>query len=260
MFKTHSNQNRLLACLVAAAICLSMTTSTSAGECGCESACDAFPSFDSAGTCDCSHRSCIYKALDAFAGGFEKMLYLCKCSSGCSSNRAEKVCDDGCDAAMIQELTASEPIHLHLHHTSPDPPHVNSAPIDDHQIRSSAPSSRRQPLADPNAQMRMTKPRIQDQRLGMESDGGPEERELFPPSRIPAPESQQSLPTEPDTNSERKSLFDSLSDPFRDDEAQIRRYRSVRPSSYNELELRPIRKIPLSQNYTISSRRASSVR
>jgi hypothetical protein len=260
MFKTHSNQNRLLACLVAAAICLSMTTSTSAGECGCESACDAFPSFDSAGTCDCSQRSCIYKALDAFAGGFEKMLYLCKGSSSCSSNRTEKLCDDGCDAAMIQELTAPEPIYRHPHHTYSSPPQVHSATIDDHEIRFSAPSPRQQTLADPNVQMRMTKPRIQDQRLGRGSDGGPEARELFPPSRIPAPESQQSLPTEPGTNTERESLFDTLSDPFRDDEAQTRRYRSVRPSSYNELELRPIRKIPLSQNYTISSRRASSVR
>ncbi len=61
-------------------------------------------------------------------------------------------------------------------------------------------------------------------------------------------------------NSERGSLFDTLSDPFRDDQTRTRTYQPVRPSSYDDVELRPISKRPLSRSYSESSRRASSVR
>ena len=264
MLTTHSRKNRLFACLVAVAMCLSVANNVDAGDCGCAASCDACPNLDPGCICHCSRffkRSCVYKALDAFAGGIEQVLDLCTC---CRS-RNEKLCDDGCDAAMIDELIVPEAIYYQPLQIHSEPAPVYSAPIPDHQLGSPAPSQWNGSghMVDPRtSEMRMTQPRIQDQRFGGESGAEPAERQLPPPSRIPVPEPlpyPQPVP-DSDTDSKRESLFDSLSDPFRDDEAQTRRYRSVRPSSYDELELRPIRKMPLSRDYTTSSRRAESVR
>lgn len=57
--------------------------------------------------------------------------------------------------------------------------------------------------------------------------------EMPPPIRLQEP------PSDPD----RGSLFDTKEDPFSDDEARMRSYRPVRPSSYERVELRPIQPV-----------------
>lgn len=72
-----------------------------------------------------------------------------------------------------------------------------------------------------------------------------EPRAVDPPVRLP----EMDRPTIPEVDpaTDRDSLFDTLSDPFGDD-ARVRTYRRVRPTSYEQEVLRPIRRVPLPVN------------
>ena len=72
-----------------------------------------------------------------------------------------------------------------------------------------------------------------------------------PPVRKPVPDTKSDI--------EGGSLFDTLSDPFKDDDdASVERLRTVRPSNYHSTSssLRPIGS-SLSRGYQTSSRRVS---
>ena len=64
----------------------------------------------------------------------------------------------------------------------------------------------------------------------------------------------------PSTNEDAsEELFETLPDPFTDDEAQVRRYRPIRPSSYNQTT-RHSRKKSSRRNYTTAGREFKSLR
>lgn len=270
MLTNRSLKSRFLACVTAGGLCLAATAgNTLAADCGCESSCDFCPTASSACGCDCSYdikkHNCLYKALDAFAGGIEKLLCLDRCDGGCD----ELACDDGCDAAMIDELMLPMPPtdfghHSHgLHHAprvKPFVPPVYTGPTHDVQITPTGPSQWQgagQPTMDPPEM----EPLDSGQHLGGDQFSDDPEAGA-PPVRVREPDMeirrQPDSQTEP--KSERGSLFDTLSDPFNDDQTRTRTYQPVRPSSYDDVELRPISKRPLSRSYSESSRRVKSVR
>lgn len=249
MMTDPSIKSRLFACIVAATIGLTTANTTLAGDCGCKAACDTCPAVVSTCSCDCSHSkkpSCLHKALDAITSGFKKM-----CSFGKRGGGCDQLCDDACDAAMIDELMLPTPaaVHHHPHHAYSEPVQIDSAPIHVHPLHEHP--LHEHPLHDHehDTELHMTEPRIQplqDEHTSADGESGI----VPPPVRMSVPE--------PDND--RESLFDTLSDPFNDDEVRRRTYRSVRPTSYDEYGLRPISKRPLSRNYSTSSRRAASVR
>jgi len=279
MLTDQSLKSRLFACIAAAGISLAVANPTLGGDCGCETACDACPALAEGCTCNCSRAkkpNCLCKAFDAVTGGIEKLLGFVKCGGGCD----QLLCDDACDAAMIDELMQPIPgvIHHHPHHVHSAPSPVHSAPIHQHQpysgptqnlqLTPTGPSQwqgAQQPMADPHAEMRMTEPRMQSsqgQHLGGGAVAEPDMGVVPPPVRMSVPKPAQDRQSIPDDepNTDRDSLFDTLSDPFGDDAAKTRKYRSVRPTRYDEYELRPISKKPISRSYSTSSRRPKSVR
>lgn len=278
MLTIRSLKSRFLASVIAGGLCLAVAGNTLAADCGCSNSCDVCPTASSGNCCDCSSgkkkHNCLYKALDAFAGGVERLFCLDRCDSRCD----ESVCDDGCDSAMFDELMLPMPpteIQHHRHHDHSAPivkpfvPHAYSGPTHDVQITPTGPSQWQgagQPVIDPpRSERRMSQPLIESQDMGQHLGGGamakPEAADS-PPVRIQEPDMEirrQPVPqSQPEI--ERESLFDTLSDPFRDDQTRTRSYQPVRPSSYDDVELRPIRKRPLSRSYSESSRRVRSIR
>jgi hypothetical protein len=261
-------QKRLFVCLLAGAISLTAASNTRAGDVAYDLPCDACPRLDSGLNSQfykpgcfrlrgfkggCLKGSCLCKFFDAMTNRFQRLL-LCKCGCG-SFGRCGlgKLCDDGCDAAMMDELMMPAPIrHDRRPMYSPQPLPADTAPV---------PSAQIVRPATPEPEWRTIQPLPQDQPVGRENAGFVNERRPLAPTRIPIPEPQLSPPTEVDAaESQRGSLFDALSDPFRDDQSRKRTYQSVRPSSYHELGLRPVRRMPLPRPHTASSLPAKSVR
>ncbi len=252
MFFKLSLPKRLLACAAAGGIGLMSMANAGAGNCGCEASCSACPPVNCCQcTCKCSpwpKHNCLSKAMDKVASGFEKLF-------GCGSCCEDACCDDACDAAMIEELMMpAPPSNLHHHHHSVPSvspvapmPKAYHGPTRDMRITPTGPSQWHdagQPTIDPPSQ---------GQHLGAPGALPEPTDRVPPPVRMPEPEPRQ---TEPDNGG---SLFDTLSDPFKDDdEAAVRMHRSVRPSSY----LQPItvnsRNVkPLSRSTYTSSRRTA---
>lgn len=128
--------------------------------------------------------------MDGLKMGIDRLFHRCK--GGCD----DVLCDDACDAAMIEELMMPPQLTPHVHsHGDPTPPAVEG-----------------------------TLPRPIE-----------EVQPMTPPVRL----------QEPPANPDRGSLFDTLDDPFTDDEARAQTYRPVRPSAYNQVELRPIQLQPI---------------
>ena len=283
MLTNRSLRSRFLAYLTAGGMCLAVAGNTHGADCGCAASCDVCPTVVSCGrSCDCSsgceQPNCLDKAFNAFTGGIGKMLCFRGFGGGCD----EPACDDGCDAAMMGELM--EPMnpsefHHHPHHVHSAPPHsapvvkpyyppVYSGPTKNVQITPTGPSQWQgagQPVIDPpESEIQMAQPLMEAQDPGQHLGGGaiaePESSVVPPPVRMPEPEFQRQPVPDPAPNTERGSLFDSLSDPFRDDQTRSRIYHPVRPSGYDDVELRPISKRPLSRSYSESSRRVSKVR
>ncbi|MFK8112911.1 MAG: hypothetical protein AB8B91_11945 [Rubripirellula sp.] len=318
MLTKLSLRNRLFACVAAGGLCLAGTTPTLAADCGCEATCQVCPIDPVECQCDCSCKkkpNLVYKALDSVAGGIEKLFGLDKCGKSDCDNI---VCDDGCDAMMMEELMMpsppvihdSAPIHQHHHHShsAPMPPAVqHSAPVIQSAPVYTGPAEKvhvkpmgpnqweqpSQPTADPSTsnRMEMTQPRMVQPRAvqarevepratqpravqprevqrqpmvdpdsKLDSGNAPEAAnapqvpipETMPRNNAPAPQVEDA--------EEGGSLFDTLSNPFGDDEARIKLPRPVRPSNYEQPAFRPINKRPLSRSYNESNRRVRSVR
>lgn len=246
---THpSLRNRLIACIAAGGFCLAGANQATASECGCEATCAVCPTDSVECSCGCSSKkkhNGVYRALDAVAGGIEKLFGLNK--RGNQSNDCDALlCDDACDAAMLDELMLPLPVmtHDHSQHTHAYPEQHYSTPLP--PAIQPAPS-----YADPSHGLQPA-PTIPTPALTVEP-------QILPP-KIPT---LKLKPTE-------GSLFDTLSNPFGDDEARVRIPRPVRPTSYQRPSserpsneqglLRPIRRIPLSQSYTKSNRRMHNAR
>lgn len=270
-------KSRFLACIAAAGLCLGAAGKTLGADCSCQVACDVCPTATSNYPCDCPRgkkkHNCLYRALDAFAGGIEKLLCLDRCHGSCN----DALCDDSCDAAMVEELMLPMPpaeIHHHSHHESssmePLQPPIYSGETQDVQITPSGPTpwkSAEQEVGQPHrSEMRMTEPQIESLGSGQHSGGGaPMDQEVVP-QPVDVLEPDMDIQRRPDPQlqprTEPGSLFDTLSDPFRDDQTRTRTrtYQPVRPSSYDDVQLRPIRKRPLSRSYSESSRRVKNDR
>lgn len=289
MLNNLSLRNRLFACIAAGGLCLAGVNNVQAGDCGCEVTCDVCPTTEACGcenSCGCDRKNnCVYKALDAVAGGIEKLFGLDKCGkSDCDT----MLCDDGCDAMLMEELMMpappqahySQPSHGHSHsthshsthghstHAHSYPQHVEAAPLPPSPpIIQSAPVYS-EPAESTGSALRMTQPRMVQPRAVAPRSVQP--RSMQPRSMeqsLPAEPEPRSLPVPestpnaaPEAEGEGGSLFDALSNPFGDDEARVRLPRPVRPSSYQEIELRPISKRPLSRSYSTSKRRVSNER
>ena len=208
--------------------------------CGCESI----------ATCDCGVPACppkrgpIYRTLDAFAGGIEKILGLDKCHSGGCDDLG---CDYGCGmeayAPMGHDIGSGSIMHAAplpmtapripapIHHSQMAPrvsaprsvaPQVSAPPAT--MPRTVAPRSVAPRSTSPRSSLEMTQPRIRSTNPRMAPRG-----EARRPAPIPRPEPP--VDTRPEPKSNGGSLFDALEDPFGDD-ARVRRYQPVRPSSY----------------------------
>lgn len=234
----HSVRTRLLACIFASGLCFFGTADVLAGECGCQAGCHSCPtpSRDRC-SCQCSiwpKHNCLKKAWGSVSGGFGKMLDWRLCHRGCD----EANCDDACDAAMIEELMVPyAPTHSH-HHVAPMYPQGTP-------LNSSEPYRMNDLPPEPPMVMESAPPRDPSQRLPQPRD------RVSPPVRKPVPDSNSDI--------EGGSLFDTLSDPFKDDDdASVNRMRSVRPSNYfsTSSRLQPIGR-SLSRGNQSSRRRVS---
>jgi hypothetical protein len=259
MLTNRPLKSRFLAYVAAGGMCLATTGNTLAADCGCKASCDVCPTATTGCSCDCSSgkkkHNCVYKALDAFAGGIEKLLRLDQCDSRCD----ESVCDDGCDAAMIDELMLPMPPTSN-HHVKPFVPPAYSGPTQDVQVTPTGPSQW-QGAGQPMIDQPLMESQDAGQHLGSGAIAEPEDTVVPPPVRVQELDMDiRRRPVPQGENTERGSLFDTLSDPFLDDQTRTRAYQPVRPSSYDDVELRPISKRPLSRSYSESSRRARSVR
>ncbi len=205
-------------------------------------------------------RTMPYQALDSVAGGIEKVLGLDRCRTGCT----DSVCDDGCDAAMMDELFVPMPPQMN-HYAEPIRTHAapSYAPIRSHgapvvnqpysesigdPIESTPPTDQSWqdsgPTVAPRTQMRMGESSIDSPTPRAGSITAPltqpptQSRDSSP--RIaPKPNSingrdESPIPAPPIPDDSEGSLFDSLSDPFGNDEVRVRRFQPVRPSSYEE--------------------------
>lgn len=262
----RTSQSHLIACVLAAAVALPVASNANAGDLGCD-ACDAYPGFESESNfhkpgcirLGSGKGGCLGKLFESISNCFERML-LCKCGCGtfgkCGSG---SVCDDGCDAAMMDELMVPAPIHYDRPGYSPVQP-VPARPI---------PAPRVVAPTRPNNSYRAVQPTpapTPTPALGDESEGISRSGRPLAPTRIPvpAPEPPKPTPTPPtevETPPKRGSLFDSLNDPFRDDQSRKRVYRSVRPTSFEELSLRPVvRRVPLPRPQSTAPRPDSNAR
>ena len=133
---------------------------------------------------------------------------------------ADPMCDDACDAAMMEDLMFPSPdVYQH----QPMSPHI-SPHIHSHPHSASRP-------------------------------------EMLPEVHFPPADSKTIAPP---VHTHEKALdaelFQSLPDPFMDDEVRLQTENTVRPSNHVEVALRPVPRRPLSQSHERSSRRVKSVR
>jgi hypothetical protein len=227
-FKKH-----LLASIAACGIGLAVpATSATAG--GCNGTCHSCqPTTHPDCRCNCSKPHLghsISKAMKSFADGMGDWFSFGK-SGGCD----EVGCDDACDAAMMEELmTPLPPHHGGNPHVSPyDYGHPHPHPHSGHMLE---PPVAPMPSVEPMQTMPMQpmQPPIESIQP-MEPMRPMQPEDVLPrgePSARPLPEPQRPAPAA-DTP-EEGSLFDSLSDPFQDDEARRSSRRTVRPSSYEQ--------------------------
>lgn len=185
-----------------------------AGDCHCHQG----PHHVSDTYCDCqpdwgkpAGHGPIYKTLDAFAGGIEKLFRL-----GPKGNACDAACDDACDAAMIDELSQPAwPL------TMSQPGQPGSEPARPRASTSPAPSAARDPL-------RMSSPKIQP----LSQNDIPERRfERSPRGYRPAPQRSRGSESPSDrrrvpaagSDASEGAPADALSDPFVDDSVRLQR-------------------------------------
>lgn len=221
-----------LAAIAAAAVTLAGSPAQ-AGGCPCQQPRE----YPGAAICECEsgwgHREAkpgpIYKTLDAFAGGIEKLLRL-------DSSSSDTVCDDACDAAMIDDLSQPprHPATAHPHHHRAQPGY--RAP---HSHRHVSPHGAPAVPGGATDRLQMSSPNIQT----LPNPSIPERGELRrQPSygRTPGGRPAETSPqrrgnsTSPSNGSERSGSGDASSDPFADDSVLVdpRGGKFVRPSNY----------------------------
>lgn len=174
-----------------------------AADCGCELVCQECPP----DACDCPCKCCprkrpnyVYKALDSVAGGIEKLLRLDKLN--CNGCGPEVICDDGCDAAMLNQFSESiTPIYSQ-----------ESLPVAPEQHFQSVPSF---PEGSPGMQMRMGQPRMTEP--------------YIPEPYVPAPDQPAFQPGAPPQIQQPAPM----SNPFLDD-ANVKKKRRVRATSFEQ--------------------------
>lgn len=255
--KKRTFKTLLLAGVAAGALSFVTSDVVSAG-CGCESQCTTCAPVKSREcTCNCSKFNCLDKAMSKLKGGMHgikhgmhgmknKLFSFSLCKSGCDSG-----CDDACDAAMMDELMMAPMDH---HHAAPMHTHSHSAPMHDmhHAPHHDAPHHavphhdgvhEHTPMPEVSPRVPMTDPGTARDNLKLPE---PTDRNPPPPVRMNAEPEVKEQPAD------EGSLFDTLSDPFKDD-ARVQSIRSVRPSTY----VRPLQTAPLSRNGQSSRRRVS---
>lgn len=236
-----------------------------AAECGCETAaCDcggiALPMMGDCGCDGGARMACppkhgpIYRSLDAFAGGIEKLLGLDKCRTGgcdtlsCDSAMGTMMPFEGHEISVVPYASGS---HGFGGETEIYEESVEMASPRMPQTRMSQPR-----MMAPRMPMQMSEPIIRstpspreprDVRAGSlpteprsrsgESIGSgvmPQSRAV--PRAIPTPRPdvprQQPKNTPAAPKEEGGSLFDSLSDPFSEDEVRVKRFTPVRQTQY----------------------------
>lgn len=252
-------------------------------NCGIEPGCGLEPACGFEPNCGCGGPACgskkgllgrafslknnpIYRTLDTVAGGIEKVLHLDDrrhCDSGCATMPSDG-CDDGCDSAMMHELhmavpmppvgSYGEPIHSHSHSSVNSPPAPIVAP---HREMTQSPRTLTAPPSPPASIQKYiqpieSKPQTRTRMRMSEPTMAPRSMSA------PAMRSRPAVPAPPIPIEKSDSLFDTLSNPFGDDEVRVRRFEPVRPSHYEvDQERSPS---DLSRVESSSSRRRSSDR
>ena len=233
MLIDRSTKLRSLAWIAAGVLSLGAAASVRAADCGCEVPCDADPTAiaDCGCGCEADHGGSFSGCLDKLQVGLKKL-----CSFKWKPGAGGNLCDDACDAAMMEDLMLPPGEIMHHGHAGT---HVHPAPM--------------QPQAAPMQPQAMPS-HIQVPPAATE--------EIAPPVRREGVKSES-------------ELFDSLPDPFIDDEVRLRTEQVVRPSNHQEVRLhpaptkpapskpvlrKPARKKPLSKSQFTSSRRVNRAR
>ncbi|TWT93216.1 hypothetical protein [Stieleria varia] len=223
-------------------------------DCGCEvGGCDCGVAAEP--TCGCGVAACggcktphnpLYRTLDAVAGGIEKVLGFDKCKSGCNSG-CDSNCDDACDAGYANELM--NPIYIPPSHSHGAPsPIVESIPSVPPLVTSPPTITESVPMY---SQPRSAAPRMAPRSITPADSAPGATAPLQDPTPIPQPEAAPepgtriAPPTPPETTPPADSKkggfdFDSLDDPFGDDEVRANQpYRRVHPISHERLPAPP---------------------
>ena len=165
----------------------------------------------------------IYRTLDAFAGGIEKLLRLDQPARGACD---EFACDGGCDALSMQDVMQMPMEHQPFTHGDAGPMYMEDPGL----------PAVPQPMMEPQPMMQRSAPPASMQ---MSPHRMTPMSESSQPNQMPMQiREQQGGPTGsgvmPSDQEQRDSIFDSLQDPFRDDSARIHRSQPVpsRPASY----------------------------
>ncbi len=214
---------RLLAGLTAICLCFMTCQSTViAAHCGCEVGHHASPPAAPSCHCNCSHSkktNCFQKAMKKMSAGIDKLLSFDNLLPFGKSNCDELLCDDACDAAMIEELRLPPafPSEIDHHdHAAHDHGHSHEA----HQHEDHQHEAHGQPLGTGQPQAPAAQASPSDKPA----------KPIAPPIRLKA------APSEPQSG----SLFDIDAKPF-DDSTRAPQYQPVRPSSFQEVKVEPIR-------------------
>jgi hypothetical protein len=209
----------------------------------------------------------IYRTLDAIAGGIEKVIDVATSTGKNASDCDEAVCDDGCDPMMLTELDssmempeASAPSHAPLPPAMPvqPAPHYDAAPLQSMPIEAApmesypahpAPAS---PLRSPQTAppIKSAKPAPAPKATQPVKPAEDDWLDSFSPEPpASAPQTRRGLPTPPPAASsdqqptavpKRSPLrspaetFDSLPDPFQDDQSNTSRRSPNRQVGYWE--------------------------
>lgn len=151
--------------------------------------------------------------MEKMSAGFDKLLSFDKLLPFGKSDCDELLCDDACDAAIIEELMLPPafPSEIDdLDHDAHDHGHSHETPQHEDHGQPLTTSQLQAPAPQPSPSDKPAKP-------------------IVPPIRLKA------TPSEPPSG----SLFDIDAKPF-DDSTRARQYQPVRPSSFQELKVDPI--------------------
>lgn len=221
MLIPESLKRQLLAAVAAGTLTMIPVPAVHSAECGCDLACDQC-AVEVLG-CDCGCGE--VKKGCCLSNGFRSLHVGFKkfCDlKWCDFKllrSSDHCCDDACDAALMEDL-------MFPPESVPMPQHVYGD-VD----RAPATTHRHVPSLDPATPMRLA----------------PSQRDSI---EVPVRIKEQGVDSD---------LFKALPDPFRDDEVRLRSDSGVRPSSHDEVMLRPA-PTPLSRAQGSSSRRSRSLR